>query len=122
MSASWLLQIGWLRKVRPVLLQVAVSCGEQCATLLARTYAAIDALLSEPTENAKIKECLHVHDCCCFSTKVHTGIVRIESRPCRRQVRFGAETLSDGDFRYLLADSGSMAVQCVDSPDNHLHT
>jgi len=77
--------------------QVASACGDGCAELLSRTYAAIDALLAEPTENAKVK------------------------------ARFGAAALSDGDFRYLLADAGAMAVQYgfperLCEPMMHAHT
>lgn len=61
--------------------QIAASCGPQCATIMQYTYGAIDAALSDPQRNAWIKS------------------------------KFAADALSDGDFRYLLADAGSMAVQ-----------
>ena len=35
--------------------QVAASCGAQCAQVMQYTYAAIDAMLQEPQRNAWVK-------------------------------------------------------------------
>eukprot|EP00908_Phaeocystis_cordata_P009584 Transcript_20379.p1 GENE.Transcript_20379~~Transcript_20379.p1 ORF type:complete len:507 (+),score=215.31 Transcript_20379:150-1670(+) len=61
--------------------QVAASCGPQCAQVMTYVYGVIDAMLEDPQRNQWVKD------------------------------RFAAGALTDGDFRYLLADAGSMAVQ-----------